>query len=124
MTVLLVALGGAAGSVGRYLLGALVNRTSSGFPVGTLVVNVLGCALAGLIARLILSAPSQQRLNAALIVGFCGGFTTFSAFSLETAGLITGGEWPKALAYMTLTLFGCLVGTGAAFLLARGGFPR
>jgi|SRR5690349_22702034 len=114
MIYVLIALGGAGGSVLRYVLGAAVQRTTaSGFPLGTLVVNVSGCFLIGLLVRQFMNMQLSQDLRALLVVGFCGGFTTFSTFSAETLGLIEGGEYARATAYVLLSLGLCLLATFA-----------
>ena len=109
--ILLVALGGAVGSVLRYETGALVLRYSgpAAFPWGTFAVNVLGCAIAGLLAGLgerhaFLSA--EMRLL--LFTGFLGGFTTFSAFGVETIALIERGEWAVSSLYVGASVVGGL----------------
>jgi CrcB protein len=115
MILLLIAIGGGVGSVARYLIGGAVQRSShSGFPVGTLAVNVLGCIAAGVLFRAFAGHPQQQELRAALVVGFCGGFTTFSTFSLETVGLIQGGEWAKASFYVLASVVAGVAGTALA----------
>jgi CrcB protein len=112
MIYLLIALGGAAGSVLRYLLGGVVQRsTGSGFPIGTMVVNVSGCFLIGILVRQFLNMQLSNDLRALLIVGFCGGFTTFSTFSAETLALIEGGEYSRATAYVFLSVILCLLAT-------------
>jgi fluoride exporter len=112
MIYLLIALGGAGGSVLRYLLGGVIQRSSgSGFPIGTMVVNVSGCFLIGILVRQFLTMQLSNDLRALLIVGFCGGFTTFSTFSAETLALIEGGEYSRATAYVFLSLILCLLGT-------------
>lgn len=112
MIYLLIALGGAAGSVLRYLLGGVVQRSSSsGFPIGTMVVNVSGCFLIGILVRQFLNMQLSNDLRALLIVGFCGGFTTFSTFSAETLTLIEGGEYARAMAYVFLSVILCLLAT-------------
>jgi fluoride exporter len=112
MIYLLIALGGAAGSVLRYLLGSVVQRSSSsGFPIGTMVVNVSGCFLIGILVRQFLNMQLSNDLRALLVVGFCGGFTTFSTFSAETMALIEGGEYSRATAYVFLSVFLCLLAT-------------
>lgn len=117
-TILAIALAGALGSVARYLLGRLVQQSAHvAFPVGTLLVNVAGCLIIGLLARHFLNDETQPVLQASLVVGFCGGFTTFSAFSLETLGLIQAGNWPKALAYVLASVLLCLGGTAAGYQL-------
>jgi CrcB protein len=88
MILFLIALGGAVGSLLRYVIGGAVQRSSaSGFPVGTMVVNVVGCFLIGGFVRFLLNMQTSAELRALLVVGFCGGFTTFSTFSFETVGL-------------------------------------
>jgi CrcB protein len=96
MVIFLVALGGALGSVLRYLLSGVV-QGQSGFPIGTFVVNVVGCLAVGFAAGLAFDRSSLTP-NARLffIVGVCGGFTTFSAFSYETLKLLESGELWRA----------------------------
>ena len=120
MTILLIALGGAIGSVSRYALGAAVQRaTHATFPVGTLTVNVVGCVLVGILAKALMHSQANPDMRAVLIVGFCGGFTTFSAFSLEVVGLAQGGQLMRAAAYVGASLILCLAGTVAGFALMR-----
>ena len=120
MILLLIAIGGAIGSLSRYGLGMLVQKSANAaFPVGTLAVNVAGCILVGALAKVFMQTQTHPQLRAMLIVGFCGGFTTFSAFSLETVALMQGGEWGKAAAYVAGSVLACLAGTAAGFALAR-----
>lgn len=117
-TILAIAGGGAVGSVLRYLIGRLVQGiVHAGFPVGTLVVNVAGSLAVGALARHFLNYEIHPVLRAALIVGFCGGFTTFSTFSLETIGLLSGGAIGKAMAYVAASLVLCLAATAIGFYL-------
>jgi fluoride exporter len=119
-TILAIAGAGAVGSVSRYLLGVYVQRsTHLAFPIGTLVVNVLGSLLIGLLAGHFMNDESLPVLKSALMVGFCGGFTTFSAFSLETFGLLAGGEYAKAAGYVLASVALCLLATGAGFAISR-----
>lgn len=116
MVLLLIFVGGGAGSVTRYLLGGFVQaRAHPDFPIGTLVVNMLGCVAIGLIGKYFLHSQTQLLTRTALMAGFCGGFTTFSAFSYETLGLITGGAWARAAAYVALSVVTCILGTAAGF---------
>jgi CrcB protein len=129
MILFLIAAGGAAGSVLRYLLGSRVQHFApQGFPLGTLIVNVLGCFLIGIFVRQFMNVQTHNYERALLVVGFCGGFTTFSTFSIETIGLIEGGEYPRALAYITLSVLLCLsatvAGMGAVRLFAGTGHAR
>jgi CrcB protein len=112
MIWLVIFVGGGIGSLCRYALGgAIQTRAHAGFPVGTLAVNVIGCLIIGLIARQMLNMQSDLMMKAALMTGFCGGFTTFSAFSYETVGMISGGEWGKAGLYVGASAAACLVAT-------------
>jgi CrcB protein len=120
MIFLLIAVGGAAGSVLRYLIGGAVQRMSAGgFPVGTMFVNVSGCFLIGILLRQFLNMQLSPELRAFLIVGFCGGFTTFSTFSAETVGLIEGGEYGRATGYVLLSVTLCLAATFAGMTAVR-----
>lgn len=106
-TLLLVALGGAIGAVSRHLLGSwlLPISTQHRFPLGTLAVNVLGCFLIGLLAAILQRhAPADQTLRPFLITGILGGFTTFSAFGLETFELIRRGDPATALLYVAASV--------------------
>lgn len=99
-----VAVGGAAGSVLRYGIGLWAARLAPGWPWGTFSVNVLGSLLIGLLAALLFSRPSDELLRAGLMTGVVGGFTTFSAFSLETLDLFErSGVWTAA-AYVAASL--------------------
>lgn len=88
-----VGLGGAAGSICRYLLGLLPLKPASGFPAITMCINIAGAFALGLIGAL---AGKYAKLNPQLLlflrVGVCGGFPTFSTFSVETAGLLQSGK--------------------------------
>lgn len=116
-----VALGGAAGSVLRYLLGLLVHGgLGKGFPFGTLAVNVLGSLAVGYFATLL---PHTEQpaplLRLLLITGLLGGFTTFSAFSIETLGLLQAGDLHKALLNVAATLCLCMLCVWAGYAFAR-----
>ena len=100
-----IALGGAAGSVLRYLVGGAVQRAAGlSLPAGTLTVNVIGGLLIGALTQHYMNTHTSPVMRVALITGFCGGFTTFSAFSIETVGLLEGGEYAKAAAYILLSV--------------------
>lgn len=116
MVLFWIFVAGGAGSICRYWLGGFVqSRAHPGFPIGTLVVNVLGCVAIGLIAKWFFHSQTQLVTRSALIVGFCGGFTTFSTFSYEAVNLITAGSWGRALTYVAASVLACLVGTAAGF---------
>ena|SRR5687767_407223 len=117
----MIALGGAAGSVARYLLGGMVQRLAGiAFPIGTLAVNVSGSFVAGLLLRYFMNDQTQPLLRGALIIGFCGGFTTFSAFTAETLGLVEGGAYGRAASYVAASVAMSLLAVFAGF--AAGGF--
>ncbi len=98
MKYVLIGFGGAIGAVGRYLLQGLVYQfTGATFPYGTLVVNILGCFLIGLIMEL--SADRfliDAQLRVFITIGVLGGFTTFSSFGYETFALLRDGELVRA----------------------------
>jgi CrcB protein len=122
MILFLIALGGAAGSVFRYLIGGRVQHFAPhGYPIGTLTVNVLGCLLIGVLARAFLNMQTTGEWRALLMVGFCGGFTTFSTFSLETVGLLEGGEYARAATYIAGSVLLCIMATFAG-IAAVGAF--
>ena len=118
MTILYIALGGIAGTLSRYgLEGWIQSRAASGFPVGTLVVNISGSFLLGFILRIATGAAViSPDMRAGLTIGFCGAFTTMSTFSYESVTLLNDGDYLRAGLYMTATILGCVaaVMTGAA----------
>ncbi len=121
-TYLLVALGGALGSVVRFWVAGLVaERIGERFPWGTLLINITGSFLIGLFFSLTgpdgrwLSPPSTR---AFLMVGICGGYTTFSAFSLQTLNLMREGEWFRAGANCVASVVLCLVAVWLGDMLA------
>ena len=103
---LLVFLGGGLGSGLRYLVTAAMNQHSKDLPYGTFTVNVIGCLLMGIILGY---AQKENALNSSqtllLITGFCGGFTTFSAFANENLELIKNGE----ILNLSLYTFGSII---------------
>ena len=119
---LLIALGGALGSVARYWVsGFVAQRVGEVFPFGTLIVNVSGSLLIGFFATL--TAPDGRFLvNPAfrqfVMLGICGGYTTFSSFSLQTLNLARDGEWFGAGANAVLSLGVCLVAVWMGHVLA------
>ena len=104
--VLLVALGGAVGSAGRYLVDRAFGERS--FPIATLTVNLVGSFLLGLLVGW-LGSRVATGLRLALFTGLLGGFTTFSTFALESSVLLRSGQTTSALAYLVLS-----VGAGVA----------
>ncbi|MDQ8161213.1 MAG: fluoride efflux transporter CrcB [Gemmatimonadota bacterium] len=114
-----VALGGAIGSVARYAVGVWLARAGGTFPVATLLINVTGSFLIGLFARLFEAPDANPVLRAALTVGLCGGFTTFSTFSAETIALLQQGRAARAAVYVTVSIVAGVLATFAGLLLGR-----
>jgi CrcB protein len=115
LAIVLVFLGGAAGSIWRYWWSGLVaQRFGETFPFGTLVVNVVGSILVGVCSGLLIHISNSSiaiALQQLLVIGVCGGLTTFSSFSLQTFSLIADGRWLFALAnivFSTGLSFGCV----------------
>lgn len=111
---------GGIGSVLRHLANlAILRMTGIAFPWGILIINIVGCALIGFFARAIpLNAAWGGDMRLALMTGLCGGFTTFSAFSLDAANLWMRGEPMLAIGYVGASVVLCLI--GVALGLAAG----
>lgn len=108
-TYLAVAVGGAVGSVARFwLVGLTARLVGPELPWGTLAVNLLGSLVIGLAAALPAEAWPMPQLRPFLMAGICGGFTTFSAFSLQTLELLQSGQPGWALAYILGSVVLCL----------------
>lgn len=118
-------LGGALGTACRYGVGlGLAALLGPAFPYGTLAVNLLGSALMGLLYALVVASPANGPAMALIVgTGFLGGFTTFSAFSLDTVRLVEDGQVPRALLYLGLTLAGCLAATALGYALGQRAWP-
>ncbi|MDD2661520.1 MAG: fluoride efflux transporter CrcB [Methylococcales bacterium] len=120
-----VALGGSCGAVVRFLMSSgLYQWLGRGFPYGTLVVNVVGSFLIGLLTEALILQRIAIALEyrAAILVGFIGAFTTFSTFSLETIYLIEQGSLTKAALNITLSVAGCLFAVWIGLLCGRSLF--
>jgi len=122
LRILLIALFGAIGTLARYALQGIVQiRMASTFPYGTLVINLTGCFLLGLIGQLTLNrvlVPPEWRM--AIAVGFFGGYTTFSSFGWETAKMFEAGEWLRGSTYVLASVvFGLLLSVAGIRLANR-----
>lgn len=106
MPVFEVFIGGGLGAVCRYLLSKRINelRLPTAFPFGTFIVNMLGCFAIGFLFQAISREALPKRVQLFLMTGFLGGFTTFSSFSLESAQLISSGNYAAALANVLLSV--------------------
>jgi len=122
LTLMQVALGGALGAMARYLAGmAALRALGPGFPWATLAVNVLGSFLMGILV-VALAHFSANRLAPFLMTGLLGGFTTFSAFSLDALTLWERGATAQAAAYVAASVALSLAAIGAGLWAARGIF--
>ena len=119
--ILLVALGGALGSVGRYLTGiATLRLFGPGYPWGTLAVNMIGGLAIGVFAELIARRfDGSAELRLFIITGILGGFTTFSAFSLEVAAMAERGEYFTATSYVLASVLISVAAVFAGLALVR-----
>jgi CrcB protein len=120
-TILAVAAGGAVGSVARYLLSSRVGHwLGTGFPWGTLAVNIIGCAIYGALIEVFARVWSPgATVRALLTVGFLGGFTTFSAFSVEVFALYERGAVLEAGLYVVASVVLSILGVFAGLHLFR-----
>ena len=122
LTYLWIAIGGALGSVGRYWLNGVVSaRFGETFPVGTLTINVIGSFVIGVLGALTMpegrmSSDTRGFTTQFLMIGICGGFTTFSSFSLQTLNLIREREWLYAGGNVLLSAALCLVAVWLGYL--------
>ncbi|MBV2131185.1 fluoride efflux transporter CrcB [Pseudomonas sp. MAP12] len=116
-----VAMGGAAGTVLRFVTSNWINaHWPQHFYTATLAVNLVGCLLIGYLYGMFLIRPEVPLLlRAGLIVGFLGGLTTFSSFSLDTLRLLESGQAPLALIYATASVLGGLLATWAGLSLTK-----
>ena len=121
-TYIWVAVGGAIGTLGRYWLTGVVSRLiGETFPWGTFVINVTGSFIIGFFATLTgpdgrIFAPTDVRQF--VMIGICGGYTTFSSFSLQTLNLMNDGEWLYAGANIVLSVVACLIAVWVGHVLA------
>lgn len=123
--MLLAGVGGFFGTCCRFLVNRLfVVIWKEPFPLATFTINIVGCFLIGILygilAKYSVGAP---RLNALLIVGFCGGFTTFSTFSMETFKLTQGGQLPVALLYAAFSVICGFIAVWLGLIITKGSFP-
>jgi len=111
--LLIIGLGGGAGSMLRFAIQKLFNpQTAAAFPAGTLVVNIAGCFLIGILWSLFSKNISWSEDNRLLLMtGLCGGFTTFSAFTLEGIGLLKENKTTLFLIYVIASVIGGLLAT-------------
>jgi CrcB protein len=114
--VLLVGLGGAVGSILRFVVQRIINTTN--FPYGTLAVNIAGCLLIGMLAGYAIKNIMTESHRLLLMTGFCGGFTTFSALTLESLTLLQNNRWTAFGLYIFFSLTLGLLATFAGYKLS------
>jgi fluoride exporter len=110
-TCLFITAGGALGTLARYLISLAALPVSRDLPWGTIIVNVAGCAIIGFIGTFTLAQgryPISENLRLFLMVGVCGGFTTFSAFGLQTFELLRSGASVRAAVNIVLSVVLCV----------------
>jgi len=122
MTYLWIALGSALGGVLRYAITRATLNIDNGFPYGTVLINIIGCFVIGFFGTLTLhgdryAVPDNIRLF--VMVGICGGFTTFSSFSLQTYDLMRAGAWGRALANVAMSVVLCFFSVAAGHMFAH-----
>lgn len=117
----LIAVGGAAGALARYVVAALIqSRFPSSFPMGTFVVNLSGCFAMGLVASVLLDrVGTSTALRVLLAVGFLGAYTTFSTFELETFRAVTARAWFVGTANVAGSVVACYCALWAGIVLGR-----
>ena len=119
MTVVSVAVGSALGGVCRHLVSVLLN-SPSGFPWGTLGVNILGSLAIGILSGwLAHGTGNAAAIRAFAVVGFCGGFTTFSTFSNEAFRMMEQSQWGMLAGYMAASLIAGFAAVGLGYLISR-----
>lgn len=119
MTALYVALGSAIGGLARYCI-SLALRPVSGFPVGTLVVNIAGSLMIGLFSGLFARyAGGGATMRAFAITGICGGFTTFSTFAAETFQMLEQGRYLWSAVYVAASVVAGIASVWAGYMIAK-----
>ena len=121
MKILLVAVGSGLGGVLRYLVPCWIGA-AKGFPWATLTVNVVGSLLIGILSGLLArqGGSSAESIRCFAVVGFCGGFTTFSTFSNETFRMLENGLWLSAAGYVGISVAAGLIAVFVGYLISKG----
>jgi fluoride exporter len=122
MAYVWIALGGALGSVSRFWLNGIVSERFATFPAGTMLINVLGSFIIGVFGALTsadgrMGSVSRAFVTQLVMIGLCGGFTTFSSFSLQTFNLLREREWLYAGGNILLSVVACLGATALGFVI-------
>ncbi len=118
--ILFVGAGGFLGSVLRYIIAEYVQgKSSNGFPVGTLTVNIIGCFIIGLVYALASKGHVTGDWKLFLATGLCGGFTTFSAFSNDILLLFKTGNFVQGSLYLSVSVVAGVIATLSAFYIVK-----
>lgn len=120
-TCLIVMLGGAFGTLARYLIGLAALPISQSLPWGTITINILGSFIIGLFGTLTLAHgryPVSENVRLFVMIGFCGGFTTFSSFSLQTLDLLRNGAMARAAINVVASVVLCVAAVAVGHLIA------
>lgn len=115
--VIFVAVGGAIGAVGRYLLSTPINQRAA--PWGTILVNLIGSAILGFLIGWFSDRSADPAIQIGLLTGVLGGFTTFSTFSAETMLLLDGGRWQLATVNVTVSVFLGIAAAAIGYSIGR-----
>ena len=122
VTYIWVAIGGALGSVARFWFGLVAARLwGETFPWGTIIINIVGSFIIGFYGALTLAGgafPASANMRIFVMVGICGGFTTFSAFSLQTLTLMRDGNWFGVSANIVLSVVLCIIAVTIGWVAA------
>jgi len=113
--------GGGAGSVLRYLIGNMLQKFNFHFPLSTLASNLIACVILGFLAGWIALRPggNHETEKQLIGIGFCGGLSTYSTFTMETFELLKNGQWALALTYLIITAAACLLAFAAGSAVHR-----
>lgn len=120
-SILLIGAGGAVGSIFRYVLSLFIGKfANSNFPWPTLIINILGCLLIGVLMGIFARDEVAYRdLKLLLVTGLCGGFTTFSAFAFENVQMLQNGNYLNAVLYMIASVVVCLFAVIGGLYLSK-----
>jgi len=121
ITCLYVVIGGAIGTFARYAISVLALPISRDLPWGTIIINISGCALIGFFGTLTLAGgryPVSENMRLFVMTGICGGYTTFSAFSLQTLDLMRGGATGRAIINVVTSVVLCVAAVSLGHLAA------
>lgn len=119
MNLLLIFLGGGIGSLCRFAISVWFLPLSGRFPYGTLTANILASLIAGFLIAWMAGRPGTDQTRAFALIGFCGGFSTFSTFSLETYTLVQSGQYGLGILYAVASFIACLAGVIAGVWISR-----